>query len=110
MIDVKRRRKELERARRYLSPVPTVVRMTDWEEVNGRITLTIQGGPRLMKTDKRFICVETFVDPLAPRLHAFQYLVTGEPAPEGKPLFRYECHPDLDNKSRYVRVPHFSPR
>jgi hypothetical protein len=110
MIDVKRRRKDLERALRFLSQVPTVVRMSNWEEVDGRITLTIRGGTRLMKTNKRFSCVETFIDPLAPRLHAFQYLLTGEPAaPEGKPLFRYECHPDLDNKSRYVRVPHFHP-
>ena len=110
MIDVKQRRKELQRALRYLSPIPTVVTMSDWENTDGRITLVIRGGTRLMKTNKRFSCVETFVDPRAPRLHAFQYLVRGEPSAEGqKPLFRYECHPDLDNESRYVRVPHFHP-
>lgn len=104
MIDLRDRRKRLERALRHLSRDPTVVRLSDWSQANSKATLS--AGIRLMKTDKRFSVTETFVEPRNPRLHAFQYAILGQ---NGEALFRYECHPELQNATTYVRSPHFHP-
>lgn len=104
MIDLTDRRRRLQRAFRHLSPEPTIVRLSDWSQANPHATLS--GGIRLMKTDKRFTIAETFVEPRNPRLHAFQYAILAQ---NGEALFRYECHPELQNATTYVRSPHFHP-
>src|SRR5438132_12994454 len=109
MIDLKERRQRLAKALRILSPTPTIVSMSDWNPTSG--TLTITAGTRLMKTDKRFTCRETFVNPRDPWLESFQYAVEGPPSEIAETaLFRYECHPNIDNPTHYKCVPHFHPK
>ena len=80
---------------------------------------------RVKKTNYYFHIWEEFRDyDSTPELYGFKYCLLPQPLKDSEPLFRYECHPDVDdiytvdgeevaslpeNYSNYGVTPHFHP-
>jgi hypothetical protein len=104
-LELQKRHKDLQRVCQELSG--SSVEYVHFEEVtrkNGEAVVNFNHSVRIRSAGLRFTIWEQFIDlDTDPHLYAFKYHVAKEQdVLADKPLFRYECHPDVGSEKKHI--------
>lgn len=119
--ELQERKQKLQKALAALSHGVEILRSNETVGVDGDVGIEFEQSVRVFKAGLRLNLYERFIElDTEPQLYAFSYHILRDgPAGKRTTLFRYECHPEIDDpstksenarfQSPYARLPHFHP-